>query len=61
MAEEKIPIEYPEVLMNTREVTKSQEIIESVEKRDTKSFYEHFINSDYVYSCALIPLVHCLR
>ena len=32
-----------------------------MEKNDYKSFYHHFVSCDYVYSCCLIPIIHCLR
>lgn len=45
----------------TPEFTKAQDIIESVHQKDPKQFYDLFNMSDFVYSCALIPIVHALR
>ena len=61
LAEEKIEIEYPAIVENTLEFKKTQEILEAVQAKDVRVFYELFTNSDYVYSCALVPLVHALR
>lgn len=61
LAEEKTAVEFPEILGETPEFTRAQEIIEAVHQKDPKQFYDLFNMSDFVYSCALIPIVQALR
>jgi hypothetical protein len=61
LAEEKIAVDFPEIIANTPEFTKAQEILEAIHKKDVKLFYELFKTCDFIFSCALIPIIHTLR
>ena len=39
LAEEKIVVEYPEIVSDTPEFTKAQELLEAVHSKNPKKFY----------------------
>ena len=61
LAEDKIPLEMPEMLEESAEVERAHEAIRAVEATNPEEFYSVFRSANYVLACALLPLVHVLR